>query len=202
MIAQNHRSRGGYHTIKRIDSIRYEGTTEVGDTMYPQVLETRRPHYYARQTGRGDDLSTISRDGDELTRSGSTPRLPSDFVTEILASYDFDGWMTDWKDKGYRLRRLGMQKVGDKLPWLLEVALTNWRTWRIYVDAIPVTRFVLLDSDGNEGIRIDYADYREADGFRLPHRVEYFANGRPLAIDRFSSIEVAVRGSSTDSTGL
>lgn len=203
MIAQNHRSRGGYGALKRIESIRYEGTTDIDDSVYPVTLETRRPHHYARRTGSGDDESAVAWDGTELTLDGSRPLLPFDFLKEMLASYDFDGWMTEWKDKGHLLSRLGMVKIGKRLRWLLEAELGNGRTWRIYVDSHTGDAFrnVLVDSGGRERIRIDYDDYREADGFRLPHRIQYFEGGRLLATDRFSSVEVVMTAPTGDEAG-
>jgi hypothetical protein len=199
MIAQNHRSRGGYERLKAIDSIRYEGTTEIDGSVYPLTLETRRPDRYVRRAGSGNEAAIVSWDGAALAVDGP-PRLPADFLKEFLASYDFDGWMTEWKDKGYQLSKLGMEKLGDRLPWLLEVKLSNGRTWRIYVDSHTGDAFrsVLLDEEGAERIRIDYADYRTADGFRLPHRIQYFEEGRLLATDRFSAIEVAMAADARD----
>jgi hypothetical protein len=167
------------------------------------TLETRRPLYYARRTGSGDDESAVAWDGTELTLDGSRPLLPFDFLKEMLASYDFDGWMTEWKDKGHLLSRLGMVKIGKRLRWLLEAELGNGRTWRIYVDSHTGDAFrnVLVDSGGRERIRIDYDDYREADGFRLPHRIQYFEGGRLLATDRFSSVEVVMTAPTGDEAG-
>ncbi|MGH8223451.1 MAG: hypothetical protein ACREQZ_10815, partial [Woeseiaceae bacterium] len=101
------------------------------------------------------------------------------------------------------LSRLGMKKVGDRLPWLLEVELVNGRTWQIYVDSHTgdAFRHVLIDSEGKEGLRVDYDDYKEADGFRLPHRIRYYDEGRLLATDRYSGIDVVMMGASAGQAG-
>ena len=200
MIEQNHTSRGGYHTLKKIESIRYEGTTEAGDKSYSVSLATRRPYHYERNVGNEEARSMVAWDGAETKRDGVPLDLPIEFQNEVLASYEFDGWMTEWKAKGHQLWRLGMKKVGDRLPWLLEVQLTNGRTWHIYVDSHTGDAFrnVLIDSEGAEKIRIEYADYREADRFRLPHQIQYFEDGRLLATDRFSSIEVSMAETSVE----
>ena len=194
MIRQNHASRGGYQTLKRIESIRYEGTTEVGDQSYQLRLRTQRPYQYERIVGDGDKESIVSWDGAEIARKGSQLDLPATYQDEILSSYEFDGWMTDWKAKGHQVWRLGMKKVGERLPWLMEAELTNGRTWHIYVDSHTGDAFrsTLIDSDGNEKIRIEYSDYKEADGFRLAHQVEYFQNKQLLAVDRYSRITVSM----------
>jgi hypothetical protein len=192
MIRQNHASRGGYKTLKSIESIRYEGTTEVGDRSYALRVDTKRPYRYKRTVGDDETAFVTSWDGSEVTREGSQVGLPVAYHDEVLSSYEFDGWMTDWKDKGHQVWRLGMKKVGERLPWLMEAELTNGRTWHIYVDSHTGDAFrnSLIDSDGNEKIRIEYSDYKEADGFRLPHQIEYFEGGHLLATDRFSRISV------------
>jgi len=194
MIQQNHMSRGGYRTIKRIESIRYEGTTESSGETYPLILHTGRPYRYDRTVGDGDSATAVSWDGTGVKRSGSAPDLPASFQDEMLVSYEFDGWMTDWKAKGHQVWRLGMKKLDERLPWLMEAELTNGRTWHIYVDSHSGDAFrsTLVDADGNERLRIEYADYQEADGFRLPHRIRYFEDDRLLATDRFSTIEVTL----------
>ena len=200
MIRQNHKSRGGYSTLKRIESIRYEGTTQVGDQTYALTVKTQRPYRYERIVGDADSLSLVSWDGGEVKREGPQLELPIAFQDEILASYEFDGWMTDWKDKGHQVWRLGMKKVGERLPWLMEAELTNGRTWHIYVDSHTGDAFrtALIDSEGNEKIRIDYSDYKETDGFRLPHQIQYFEDDRLLATDRFSLIQVTTASSTRD----
>ncbi len=192
MIRQNHESRGGYGTLKRIESIRYEGTTQVGDHSYRLKVNTRRPYQYERVVGDDETESSISWDGADVTREGAPLDLPSVYQDEILSSYEFDGWMTDWKAKGHQVWRLGMKKVGERLPWLMEAELTNGRTWHILVDSHSGDAFrsALIDADGREKIRIEYSDYKEADGFRLPHQIEYFEGDRLLATDRFSQITV------------
>lgn len=193
MIRQNHASRGGYNTLKRIASIRYEGTTQVGDDSYRIEVNTQRPYQYERVVSNGEVESLITWDGAEATREGPQLDLPVTFQNEILSSYEFDGWMTDWKDKGHQVWRLGMKKDGEHLPWLMEAELTNGRTWHIYVDSHTGDAFrsALVDSEGKEKIRIEYSDYKEADGFRLPHQIDYFEDDRLLARDRFSRISVS-----------
>ncbi len=74
----------------------------------------------------------------------------------------------------------------------MEAELTNGRTWQIYVDSHTGDAFrqALMGADGQEKIVLEFDDYRESDGFRLPHQVQYFDQGRLLATERFDHIEV------------
>jgi len=134
-----------------------------------------------------------------LNREGPQLDLPVSFQDEVLVSYEFDGWMTDWKDKGHQVSRLGMKKIGDRLPWIMEAELSNGRTWHIYVDSHTGDAFrtALIDAEGNEKFRVEYSDYKEADGFRLPHQIQYFEENRLLATDRFSSVHVTMASSTS-----
>jgi hypothetical protein len=201
MIQHNHESRGGYHKLKTISSIRYEGETIVNGQTYPMTIETARPHYYKRVVTSGTGHPTVSWDGAQVTREGISADLPADVQDELLASYEFDGWMTDWKAKGHKLRRLGMKKHGDKLPWMMEVELANGRTWHIYVDSHSGDAFrqTLIDADGQETLAVEFDNYRDVDGFRLPHEIRYFSRGRLLATDRFRRIVVESGPSATAS---
>ena len=142
----------------------------------------------------GENESVIRWDGASVSREGPPLGLPVAYQDEFLSSYEFDGWMTDWKAKGHQVWRLGMKKVGERLPWLMEAELSNGRTWHVYVDSHTGDAFrtALVDSDGKEKIRIEYSDYKETDGFRLPHQVQYFQEEKLLATDRYSRITVSM----------
>jgi len=120
--------------------------------------------------------------------------LPASLTNEWLESWEFDGWMTDWNAKGHQVWRLGMKKFGNRLPWVMEAELSNGQTWQIYVDSHTGDAFrqSLIDPDGNETLVLEFGEYRDVDGFRLPHEVRYHDGDRLLAIDRVESISVTV----------
>lgn len=192
ILRQHHRSRGGYRKLKTIVSIRYQGETQVGDQTYALTIDTLRPHHYRRTIADGRSSGTVSREGEKIQADGSLMSLPSEFMDEFLASYDFDGWMTEWKDKGNKLRRLGMQKLGDRLPWIVEAELANGRTWHIYVDSHTgdVFRQALIDADGQESLVVEFDAFDDVQGYRLPAEVRYYSGETLLATDRFDSITV------------
>ena len=189
ILRQHHRSRGGYRKLKTIVSIRYQGETQVDDQTYALTIDTSRPHHYRRMTADGRSSGTVSRESEKVQADGSLMSLPSEFMDEFLASYDFDGWMTEWKDKGNKLRRLGMQKLGDRLPWIVEAELANGRTWHIYVDSHTgdVFRQALIDADGQESLVVEFDAFDEVQGYRLPAEVRYYSGETLLATDRFDS---------------
>jgi hypothetical protein len=193
MIQQNHLSRGGYQKLKTIESIRYEGETDIDGETYSLIVETERPYRYERVTSHGSMTSIVTYDGADIVHEGDIG-LPKSLQDELLASYEFDGWMTDWKAKGHQVWRLGMKKYQERLPWIMEAELTNGRTWHIYVDSHTGDAFrqALIDESGTETLAVEFDDYRDVDGFRLPHEVRYYDGARLLATDRFTQIAVTV----------
>jgi hypothetical protein len=201
ILRQHHRSRGGYRKLKTIASIRYEGETQVGDQTYALTTDTSRPHNYQRTTASDRASGTVSWDGAKVEADGAVMGLPREFTDELLASYDFDGWMTEWKDKGNKLRRLGMQKLGDRLPWIIEAELANGRTWHIYIDSHTgdVFRQALIDADGQESLVVEFDAFDDVQGYRLPAEVRYYRGETLLATDRFNSFAItASEPASTD----
>jgi hypothetical protein len=194
MIMSNHHSRGGYQELKSIQAIRYEGETVIDGQSYPLTVITQRPYDYERAVTHDTGISTIRFDGANIVahNEDGPAALPLSIRDDLLASYEFDGWMTDWKAKGHDVYRLGMKKYDDRLPWLMEAKLTNGRTWQIYVDSHSgdAFRHVLIGPDGEETLAVEYDDYRDADGFRLPHEIRYYDSGTLLATDRFQQINV------------
>ncbi len=192
ILRYHHLSRGGYRKLKTLSAINYKGETEIYGQTFPLTVETARPNQYARIIDDGLNRSVLAWDGQLAVDDGSLGRLPNDIRVELLASYDFDGWMTDWKSKGHQTKRLGMRKLADRLPWIVESKLNNSRIWHSYIDSHTgdVFRHALISADGQEIIALEYADYRDVDGFRLPHEVSYHHGEQLVAIDRFHQITV------------
>jgi hypothetical protein len=193
MIQHNHESRGGYMQIKSISAIRYEGWMELDGKSYPLIVETKRPNYYQRLVQDGDEQSIISRDDSAVTQDGAQLGLPLTYTNDWLASWEFDGWMTDWKKKGHQVWRLGMKKFGDRLPWIMEAELNSGQVWNIYVDSHTGDAFrqAMIGSQGEELLVLEFDDYRDVDGFRLPHQVRYFDGDRLLATDHYERVKIS-----------
>lgn len=194
MIQNNHESRGGYENLKTISAIRYEGRVTINDQSYPLVVETGRPHSYKRTITSGSDRSSVSYDGARVSRDGPPLGLAAAVQDELLASYQFDGLMTDFKAKGHQVLRLGMKTHAGRLPWIMEAELANGRTWHIYVDSHTgdIYRQALINADDKETLAVEFDAFEDVDDFRLPHEIRYFDGHRLLAIDRFERINVTL----------
>lgn len=201
MIKANHQSRGGYKTLKSIVELSYEGITETEGSQYAVKIRTSRPGTYERTIMTDEGPAVIRFDGSELLRGDNTTTVLPEVISNVwLTSFEFDGWMTDWKAKGHEVRRLGMKKRDGRLPWLVLAELANGQRWHIYVDSHSgdAYRQALIDSQGNETIALEFDDYRDTEGFRFPHEVRYYEMDRLLAIDRYDEITVMISTAGSD----
>ena len=119
IMGQHIRMRGGYRQLKTISSVTYTGFTESDGQRYPLIVETHRPNTLVRTIEKDAHTAKVRWDGVAASYSDESLMLiPKTVLDDILSSFDFDGWIVEWKDKGYEMWRLGMKKVGDKLPWV------------------------------------------------------------------------------------
>ena len=81
-----------------------------------------------------------------------------------------------------------------RLPWVMEAELGNGQVWNIYVDSHTGDAFwqSLVNPDGDETLALEFDEYRDVDGFRLPYEVRYYKGNLLLAIDRVESVSVTV----------
>jgi hypothetical protein len=201
IIGQHIKMRGGYRQLKTISSVTYKGFTESSGVKYPLTIEAKRPSIFIRTIEKDDRSLSAKWDGETASFNDEAPMLiPKSVMNEILHGFDFDGWMVEWKDKGHHLWRLGMKKMKDKLPWVMEVELPNGQTWHMYIDSHSgdQIRTLIIDKDGNETFVIEYSDFKEIDGFRMPHQVRYIKNDQLLATDNYTNIEISMADEGTE----
>ncbi len=169
--------RGGYKNLKRIQSIRAQGSIKTDSGTYDLIIEAARP----------DSLRRMVTNGER--------GLPSDLERLLLDTFEFDGLFVEWPDKGHKVEMLGMLKMGEVLAWKLSLQQANGPSWHLYVNSHggALVRADILDEDGEPLYEIHQSDFRETSGFTFPHRIEYRDSaGQILAVEKIDVIEVDV----------
>jgi hypothetical protein len=163
-VRQHIMSRGGYSNLKRINSMRMSGKLTNGDRESGVTVTMGRPDELRRAT----DVAGI---------------LPAKFENLLIDNFEFDGLFVEWPDKGHKVSMQGMRKFGDVLAWKLELKQKNGPAWHMFVDSHSgdLVQKDALDDSGSVILSIRQSDFRDVEGFRLPHRVEY-ADGAGLVI--------------------
>jgi hypothetical protein len=172
-VRQHIMGRGGYKNLKRIQAVEMHGHIEVNGASTPIVVRSERPNV--------------------LRRSKTTDGLPEEYEAILLETFEFDGLLVEWPEKGHEVDMLGMQKFGDVLAWQLDLVQNEGRHWNLYLDSHTgnLVRATLLDGEGKATFIVDQDDFRETSGFRFPYRIDYKSgNGGDLATETIDEIIV------------
>jgi len=99
----------------------------------------------------------------------------------ILEDADFDGPIVNYEQKGNKVKYLGTEPVEGTDALKLEVRLANGDTWTYYMDTdtyVPIKVDIKRMIRGEEHeYEMSLGDYKEVDGWYLPHSVETKVKG-------------------------
>lgn len=195
-IGQHIRGRGGYSRLKQITGVRETGHIESGGRRLGLEISMSRPEGLQRiETTNGK--RSVARSDQGVIRvdpTGQERGLPEGLESKLLARFDFDGPLVEWKEKGSEIVMVGMQKLGKVLAWKLSLTTQSGDRERIYINSHDGTmvRIDLLDEAGQAQFVILQSDFREVSGFRFAHRIEYrAADGSPIATEIIDHIIVS-----------
>ena len=138
-------------------------------------------------------LAELSESGEVLLDSSDSRGLPSALESKLLRTFEFDGLLVEWPDKGHEVAMVGMLKIGDVLAWNLDFQQKDGPHWNLFIDSRGggLVQADLLDENGDPEYVIRQSDFRETSGFSHPHRVEYFdAAGQSIAVEVLDEIEL------------
>jgi hypothetical protein len=111
--------------------------------------------------------------------------------SKLLKSFEFDGLLVEWPDKGHELSMRGMQKIGDVLAWKLDLLQSDGQRWHLFINSHGGDLVLANMLDDNKQIEysIVRSDFRETQGFKFAHRTEYVdQNGRLLGVEVIDEI--------------
>ncbi len=107
--------------------------------------------------------------------------LGEEEMKQILEDADFDGPIVNYEQKGNKVKYLGTEPVEGTDALKLEVTLANGDTWTYYMDTdyyVPIKVDIKRMIRGEEHeYEISLGDYKEVDGWYLPHSVETNVKG-------------------------
>ncbi|NNE61379.1 MAG: hypothetical protein HKN35_10820 [Woeseia sp.] len=194
-VSQHIRNRGGYKNLKTIQAITKHGRWLANGKEWDLTIEMRRPRVLTKSVKLGDReiVSAVARNGDTVGGQLSSLGVPPDFEDVLHRTFEFDGQLVEWPDKGSELQMIGMHKLGDVLAWKLDLTQASGDRWHLYINSHggALVKADLLGEDDEVLYTIVQSDVRETDGFKYPHRIEYRDKaGDLLAAEVFDTIEV------------
>ena len=136
-------------------------------------IEQKRPGYYQRIVSVGRESSTATMNQGNITFTGPPGGLglPEKLETMLLETFEFDGTLVEWKDKGHDLEtQVSMKKRPSHMAWVLDVLRSNGRRARFYIESHNghLVEQVYLDDQGQEQLVVKYGGHRESQNNRLP----------------------------------
>ncbi len=182
------RGRGGYLNLKSIQSVEQRGTITSGDEVFELQIISQRGKGIKRLVGSGDQVSEAGFDGETVSLpAGGSRGLPATLEKILLESYEFDGPIVEWKDKGHETRKIGMRKHGNVLAWGLELIQAGGTPWNLLIDSHTgdLVKATILDESGAPAFVLQMDNFYAVDGIRFPQLIEYYgANDDLLAVEK------------------
>lgn len=197
-VSQHIRNRGGYNNLKRIQAVEMHGNLEFDGHSYPLIISTARPDLIRRSITVGDRVSVaeLSADGRTKIDASVARGLPAALESKLLGTFEFDGRLVEWPDKGHEVTMSGMQKIGNVLAWKLDVVQSSGQHWQLFINSHggDIVMASMLDENDEVELSILQSDFRETSGFKYPYRIEYVGgDGQPLAVELIDEITIELR---------
>ncbi len=194
-VSQHIRNRGGYKNLKRIQAVEMRGMLEVDGRSYPLTVSTARPNQIRRTLTVGDRTSVAesTADGQPTIDTDVSRGLPVALESKLLATFEFDGRLIEWPDKGHEVSMSGMQKIGDVLAWKLDFVQSSGQHWHLFINSHggDIVMANMLDENEDTEYSILQSDFRETSGFKYPHRIEYVdRDGQSVGVELIDEIVI------------
>lgn len=194
-VSQYIRNRGGYKNLKRIQAVEMHGRLEVDGESYPLAISMSRPNTIRRSVtvGGRTSVAELAADGRLRVDANVWRGLPAALESRLLETFEFDGRLVEWPQKGHEVSMTGMQKIGDALAWKLDFKQSSGQRWNLFINSHGggMVKADLLDDNNQLEFSILQSDFSETSGFKYAHRIEYVdSNGRTLGVEVIDDIVV------------
>ncbi|SHJ13836.1 Outer membrane lipoprotein-sorting protein [Cruoricaptor ignavus] len=167
IISKNIELTGGRQNWKSLNSILLQGRAILGlKEECPVKIYQQRPNLTKTIiTLQGKDVAIEGYDG----KKGYAMNYAANKIQEYpgYKAESFDSDFLDWKLKGYEIKYLGKEKLGNKICHKIELSKNRERAV-YYFDA--ATHLLVQEQKGDETLR--YSDFRKVKSYTMPFRIE------------------------------
>lgn len=164
------------------------------DETFDLQIISRRGKGTRRLVVSGEQVSEAGFDGETVTLpDGDSRGLPAALEQILIESFEFDGLVVEWKDKGHETRKIGMRKHGDILAWGLELIQASGTRWLLLIDSHTgdLVKATILDESGAPVYVMVMDDFYDEGGFRFSHTTEYYDGANNLlAVENIDEIVI------------
>lgn len=182
IIAKTIAAEGGREKLQSIQSRRITGNFEAGGMQAGFTMLQKRPSKL-RQDISIQGLSMVrAYDGQTgwqivpFTGKKDPEVMPADELKQMQEEADFDGPITDYKQKGNTVELVGKEKIEGTDAYHLKVTFKNGDVRQIYLDAdsfLPIKVVAKVTMRGTEAeIESSIGDYKQVEGIMVPFSIE------------------------------
>jgi len=188
IVAKYIKTVGGMEKIQAVKALRRTGKVIAGGGFeIPLVEENKRPNLVRQDITIQGLIGSNAYDGKTGWKIApwqgkkDAETMGRGRVKSIVDSSDFDGPLVNYKQKGNRVEYVGMDEVEGTDTLKLKVTMASGEVQYFYLDTdyyVPIkiaTKRVIRGAEV-ESKRL-LGDYKEVDGWYIPHSVEVGAKG-------------------------
>ena len=205
ILARHFEAQGGLDKLKALESRRISGTMMMGPGMEaPLVIEQKRPGKRRVEFTVQGMTGVQAFDGERAWAlmpfmGKKDPEYASDEDSKNeREDADFDGPLMDYKTKGHTVELAGKEAVEGADAWKVKVTKKNGEVSHYFIDT---ETYLLVKQEGKMKRRDTefdsetyFSDYKEVDGYMVPHVMEQGAKGMEQRQKiSFSKVEINVK---------
>lgn len=189
VIAKHIEARGGYDTIKALDSLRFNGIANLGGLEAPIRMEWRRPSHVRMEFEIQGMTMVQAFNGDNgwaimpfLGKLDPEP-MAEDQLKDIKKQADLDGELVDYKEKGNQVELVGVTEEDGTEAYHLKITTPDGDVSHQYLDTEYFLAFKDVSRTSRQGVEVTVnttiGDYKEVAGVLIPHAFETMVEGAP-----------------------
>lgn len=181
IIAKNIEAKGGLEALQAIESLQSNGKLTMQGMEIPFVMYNQRPNSFRMdmtmqgmsmvQAFDGETAWTINPFLSKEAREMSALEAQN---TELQA--DIDGFLLNYKEKGYTVDLIGKEDMEGTEVYHLEVGINDTVQIQMFLDTEYYLELKMTFEFSFEGKKfstdIFFADYKEVGGVLMPHTME------------------------------
>lgn len=190
----------GFDKLQNVKTIIMTGSITNWVVMPTKVYKAR-PNKYRLERDVNDITGLTVYDGQTgwttapWTKNPNPQIVPEQGIVDLKIQSDFDGLFYNWKDKGYNLELVGLEKLGDSDVYRIKFTRSDNIVEFYLIDS---KSFLLIKKVGVRNIRgkdfkIDFtfSDYRKVEGVMFPFSILNASENQPAPAEtQYESIEV------------
>lgn len=189
LVAKNLAARGGIDKLKALQSQRETGKIRFGDIELDFSTLAKQPGQmrFTQSLQGFDSIYALDRNEGWKIEPGSgrkdPERLSKDDLKPLIEGADFQGWLVDYKAKGFKLEYLGTEDIDGTEAHKLKLTRPNGDFHYLFLDPDHFLEIRIETHDwirGSEQVsETDLGEYEQVDGTWWPCLSVSGAKGSP-----------------------